>query len=190
MIGEALTKIVIAATGIVFATTGILNPVVAFLFVSATLVLSFQWDRYVRSHGSYLQLTGKPRMLPTFGTIWLMSMFMLHPLVFLIQSASGSLFLSPAHVTLTCCVVVFFVRVICIVIERSVNWGFEKVVDPLIDHLHGVPPEPKYRTFVPPAYWGYRCPVCGARVQYAIDVCWHCKYGADNYHATANQGHP
>lgn len=33
--------------------------------------------------------------------------------------------------------------------------------------------------FRPPASWKFQCPVCGARVQHRIDVCWNCNYGAD-----------
>jgi hypothetical protein len=32
--------------------------------------------------------------------------------------------------------------------------------------------------FVPPANWQFCCPVCGARVEKQIDVCWRCHYGA------------
>jgi len=39
--------------------------------------------------------------------------------------------------------------------------------------------EPEYTDFVPPADWRYQCPVCGARVEKQIDVCWQCSYGAD-----------
>lgn len=39
--------------------------------------------------------------------------------------------------------------------------------------------EPEYTDFVPPADWCYQCPVCGARVEKQIDVCWRCSYGAD-----------
>ena len=39
--------------------------------------------------------------------------------------------------------------------------------------------EPKYDSFVPPVDWKFQCPVCGSRVQYGIDVCWACGYGAD-----------
>lgn len=39
--------------------------------------------------------------------------------------------------------------------------------------------EPEYTDFVPPADWRYQCPVCGARVEKQIDVCWRCLYGAD-----------
>lgn len=39
--------------------------------------------------------------------------------------------------------------------------------------------EPKYKKFVPPANWQYQCPVCGSRVEKAVDVCWNCNYGAD-----------
>lgn len=39
--------------------------------------------------------------------------------------------------------------------------------------------EPEYTGFVPPADWRYQCPVCGARVEKQIDVCWRCSYGAD-----------
>lgn len=34
--------------------------------------------------------------------------------------------------------------------------------------------------FVPPVSWQFRCPQCNARVQHRIDVCWNCRYGADN----------
>ncbi len=34
-------------------------------------------------------------------------------------------------------------------------------------------------SFIPPASWKYQCPVCGARVQHRIDVCWNCNYGSD-----------
>lgn len=37
--------------------------------------------------------------------------------------------------------------------------------------------EPEYTDFVPPADWRYQCPVCGARVEKQIDVCWQCGYG-------------
>ena len=39
--------------------------------------------------------------------------------------------------------------------------------------------EPEYTDFVPPADWRYQCPVCGARVEKQIDVCWRCGYGRD-----------
>jgi CRISPR type IV-associated protein Csf1 len=39
------------------------------------------------------------------------------------------------------------------------------------------PPEPPYSNFVPPDHWRYQCPVCGARVEMAVDVCWNCGYG-------------
>ena len=39
--------------------------------------------------------------------------------------------------------------------------------------------EPEYTDFVPPADWKYQCPVCGARVEKQIDVCWRCGYGRD-----------
>jgi hypothetical protein len=39
--------------------------------------------------------------------------------------------------------------------------------------------EPEYTNFVPPADWRYQCPVCGARVEKQIDVCWQCSYGAN-----------
>jgi hypothetical protein len=39
--------------------------------------------------------------------------------------------------------------------------------------------EPEYTDFIPPADWCYQCPVCGARVEKQIDVCWRCSYGAD-----------
>jgi hypothetical protein len=39
--------------------------------------------------------------------------------------------------------------------------------------------EPEYTDFVPPASWRYQCPVCGARVEKKIDVCWRCGYGRD-----------
>ena len=34
-------------------------------------------------------------------------------------------------------------------------------------------------SFVPPASWKFQCPVCGARVQHRIDVCWNCGYGSN-----------
>ena len=40
--------------------------------------------------------------------------------------------------------------------------------------------EPEYTGFVPPADWRYQCPVCGARVEKQIDVCWNCNYGHDS----------
>ena len=40
--------------------------------------------------------------------------------------------------------------------------------------------EPESPTFVPPESWRYQCPVCGARVEKQIDVCWQCDYGHDN----------
>lgn len=39
--------------------------------------------------------------------------------------------------------------------------------------------EPTYDEFTPPANWKYQCPVCGARVEKQIDVCWRCFYGAN-----------
>lgn len=39
--------------------------------------------------------------------------------------------------------------------------------------------EPSYTDFIPPENWTHQCPRCGARVQYAVDVCWNCNYGAD-----------
>ena len=35
--------------------------------------------------------------------------------------------------------------------------------------------------FVPPTYWKFRCPVCGARCPESWGVCWNpdCNYGAD-----------
>ena len=41
------------------------------------------------------------------------------------------------------------------------------------------PPEPVYTAFVPPPDWRLQCPVCGARVQHPVDVCWNCNFGAD-----------
>jgi hypothetical protein len=32
--------------------------------------------------------------------------------------------------------------------------------------------EPEYTDFVPPVGWRFMCPVCGARVEKEIDVCW------------------
>jgi len=46
--------------------------------------------------------------------------------------------------------------------------------------------EPKYTTFVPPHSWKYQCPVCGSRVEKAVDICWNCNYGAEPP-ARANQ---
>lgn len=188
MFGEFLTKLAIVVTGIVFTTTGI-NPVVAFLFTGLALVLSVKRDSYLRAHGSFMRLTGQPRMLPTFGALWLISMLILLTLSGFVSLAGGSPFMSSVHVTLTACLVALFVRVICIGIESSVNWGCEKYVDPLIDRFvgssgsqiirrsNGLPPEPIYTSFVPPSHWDYRCPCCGARVQHAIDICWNCDYG-------------
>lgn len=39
--------------------------------------------------------------------------------------------------------------------------------------------EPEYTDFIPPADWCYQCPVCGARVEKQIDVCWRCGCGRD-----------
>jgi len=39
--------------------------------------------------------------------------------------------------------------------------------------------EPEYTGFVPPAWWSYQCPVCGARQETDFGVCWNCNYGAD-----------
>jgi len=41
-------------------------------------------------------------------------------------------------------------------------------------------PEPN-TNFVPPDFWIYRCPVCGARCPESWGVCWNpdCNYGAD-----------
>lgn len=39
--------------------------------------------------------------------------------------------------------------------------------------------EPEYTDFIPPSHFKYQCPVCGARVEKQIDVCWNCNYGAD-----------
>ncbi|TWU41864.1 hypothetical protein [Novipirellula artificiosorum] len=39
--------------------------------------------------------------------------------------------------------------------------------------------EPSYTDFTPPPHWQHQCPVCGARVEHAVDVCWNCCYGAD-----------
>jgi len=38
-------------------------------------------------------------------------------------------------------------------------------------------PEPTYTDFIPPPHWRYQCPVCGARVEMAVDVCWRCGFG-------------
>ncbi len=185
MIGEFLTKLAIVVTGIAFTTTGIMNSGVAFLLTALALVFSLKRDRYLRTHGSFVRLTGKPRMLPTFGALWLISMLILHTLRGFVSAAGGSPFMTPVHITLTACLVALFVRVICIGIEGSVNWGCENYVDPIIDRLSGSsgplyrprPPEPTYTSFVPPSHWRYLCPCCGARVQYAIDICWNCDYG-------------
>jgi len=201
MFGEFLTKLAIVVTGIVFTTTGFVNPVIAFLLTGLALILSFNRDSYLRTFGSYLRLTGKPRMLPTLGTLWLISMLILHLFSAFVSLSGGTKFMAPVHLTLTACVVAFFVRVICIGIEGSVNWGCETYVDPLIDRFvgslgqrtrnsNGLPPEPIYTAFVPPSHWGFRCPCCGARVQYAIDVCWNCDYGANCYQTSTNQGNP
>lgn len=40
-------------------------------------------------------------------------------------------------------------------------------------------PWPVQPRFVPPAHWEFSCPVCQARVEKAIDVCWNCGYGKD-----------
>jgi hypothetical protein len=41
--------------------------------------------------------------------------------------------------------------------------------------------EPVYTDFVPPEYWRFQCPVCGARQGSDFGVCWYpgCNYGAD-----------
>lgn len=41
--------------------------------------------------------------------------------------------------------------------------------------------EPAYTGFVPPDWWKYQCPVCGARQPTDFGVCWYpgCGYGAD-----------
>lgn len=55
-----------------------------------------------------------------------------------------------------------------------------RVVNPDSDFIRqGGIPEPDYTGFAPPSHWQYQCPVCGARVQFAVDVCWNCSYGAD-----------
>ncbi|MAP10262.1 MAG: hypothetical protein CMM00_16305 [Rhodopirellula sp.] len=38
--------------------------------------------------------------------------------------------------------------------------------------------EPRYSGFVPPRNWTFQCPECHSRVQFEIDVCWNCGYGA------------
>ncbi len=52
--------------------------------------------------------------------------------------------------------------------------------------------EPEYTEFVPPDNWMYQCPVCGARVEKKIDVCWRCGYGRDGditaYHQRSSDG--
>ncbi len=40
------------------------------------------------------------------------------------------------------------------------------------------PPEPVYTAFVPPPDWNFHCPVCGARVQRPVEVCWNCNLGS------------
>ncbi|MGZ0174701.1 MAG: hypothetical protein ACKVHE_34810 [Planctomycetales bacterium] len=39
-------------------------------------------------------------------------------------------------------------------------------------------PEPD-TIFVPPSFWKFRCPVCGARCPESWGVCWNCSYGVD-----------
>ena len=50
--------------------------------------------------------------------------------------------------------------------------------------------EPKYTDFVPPASWRYQCPVCGSRVEKAVDICWNCNYGADGDNTAYRQRWP
>ena len=39
--------------------------------------------------------------------------------------------------------------------------------------------EPQYTDFVPPVWFRFQRPNCGARVEKKIDICWRCGYGRD-----------
>ena len=64
-----------------------------------------------------------------------------------------------------------------------IPWPVNRTSD--IEQVTGIA-EPQYTTFVPPSIWEYQCPVCGSKVEKAVDICWNCNYGAEPP-ARANQ---
>lgn len=61
--------------------------------------------------------------------------------------------------------------------DGGMPWPINPATD--IERITGLA-EPKYTDFTPPKSWKYQCPVCGSRVEKAVDVCWNCNYGHDS----------
>jgi hypothetical protein len=108
------------------------------------------------------------------------------------MNLAGTTFLTPMQTTFAACATAAVIRIICIGVETFTHWVHDRFVYPVWDRLAErgwglppreqiplLPPEPSYISFVPPRHWRFRCPVCGARVEHRLDVCWNCGYGAD-----------
>lgn len=188
--GELLTKIAIVISGVSTARVGFLSPMAAALMVVVGLILSFLRDHRLRTRGRWMRETGEPRMLPTFGIMWVLSVLLWYPFVAFLNIAGTSL--TPIQTMFGACLTAAGVRSVAIAAETLTHWLHEKFIDPLWEQVAEswpadstaeafplIPPEPHYSTFVPPSYWRFRCPACGARVEHRLDVCWNCGYGAD-----------
>lgn len=188
--GEVLTKIAIIVSGVSTAMVGFLSAKAATLMVIVGLALSFFRDHFLRTHGRWMRVTGELRMLPTFGVMWVLSVVLWYPFI-AFMSLPGT-FLTPMQTMFGACLTAAGVRIVAIAAETLTQWLHIWFIDPLWDRVTEewqdnttsssfplIPSEPHYTAFVPPPYWRFRCPACGARVEHRKGVCWNCNYGAD-----------
>ena len=185
--GQILTKIAIVISGMIFCA---FNPIFGLVFIVAGLVTSIRRD-------VKLARRRQLRMLPGFGAVWFLAFGIVAGLFTLILAIGGRPPMAGgAGPFLGITLVAILVRVICILVEGGVRGLMELLLSPFMvwDNIAldeaqrqmdngtwgqvtanpGVYP-PHYTG---PQNWEWKCPICGAKAQFSIDVCWRCNYGA------------
>lgn len=198
---SALTKVAIFVTAIsgLMIDWPLWSGGTAFMFIVVGLVVSFMRD-------SWMQSRGQGRMLPGYGVICLMATAVLSVPMFLMYMMIGRAFLGFWETIFCAGITSAFVRLVSLSCEGFAVNVLSPLVDPFFnifgfngnkwnnsgnDIHYTLPyPEPIYSNFVPPPTWGYQCPVCHARLQYSVDICWNCNYGANQVVEPTNPTDP